>query len=165
MRRFVRTALLVLSTALSTAAISFTALAVQPLAWKKFAVPETDAAVSVPSNIFSEDAGKPERGFGRRFRTKDGRANLTVQSFHNSERDSPHSFLAKHFSLPQSAAVYRRVGSNFFVVSGFHEKNIWYDRCNFVASYIDCVSLNYPSSEKRDWDYTVTRISNTLTKR
>ncbi len=155
----------ILSGALATAATSSSVLALQPVGWEKFAVPKTGASVELPTRIFSEDAGKPEKGYGRRFRTKDGRANLTVQSFPNSETDSPHSFLSKHFSLPRSAATYRRIGPNFFVVSGFHEGNIWYDRCNFVGSYIDCVALNYPTSEKRDWDYIVTRISNTLTKR
>lgn len=154
---------LVLLSAVATAATS-SVLAQQAVGWEKFVVPKTGASVEVPTEIFSEDAGKPERGYGRRFRTKDGRANLTVQSFPNSEVDSPRSFLAKRFKLPRSAAVYSRVSASFFVVSGFHEGNIWYDRCNFVGTYIDCVALNYPSSEKRNWDYVVTRISNTLSK-
>lgn len=137
MPRFVRTTFLVLSGALATA-ISSSVLALQPVGWEKFAEPKTGASVEIPTKIFSEDAGKPERGYGRRFQTKDGRANLTVQSFSNSEADSPRSFLTKHFSLPRSAAAYRRVGHNFFAVSGFHQGNIWYDRCNFVGSYIVC---------------------------
>jgi hypothetical protein len=149
---------------LSAALFSAAALA-QPVGWQKYVVPQTGAAVDLPNEIFSEDAGEPDKGYGHRFRTKDGRANLIVQSLRNDERDSPRSFLRKHFNLPESAALYRRVGSEFFAVSGFHDRNIWYDRCNFAGSYIHCVALNYPASEKRHWDYVVTQISNTLTKR
>ncbi len=140
------------------------ALAVQLAGWKEYVVPETGASVQVPSQIFSDDAGNPDQGYGHRFRTKDRRANLMVQSRRNDDSESPSEFLKKHFELPQSAAVYSRVGSNFFVVSGFHQSNIWYDRCNFVGLYVHCVALNYPASEKRAWDDVVTRISNTLTK-
>jgi hypothetical protein len=140
------------------------ALAFRPAGWKEYVVPETGASVQVPSQIFSDDAGNPDDGYGHRFRTKDRRANLMVQSRRNADADSPSEFLKKHFGLPQSAAVYSRVGSDFFVVSGFHRSNIWYDRCNFVGLYVHCVALNYPASEKRAWDDVVTRISNTLTK-
>src|SRR6202790_4688323 len=58
--------------------------------------------------------------------------------------------------------LYRRVTGNFFAVSGFHDKNIWYNRCNFAGPFIHCVLLNYPANEKRQWDYVVTKISNTL---
>jgi hypothetical protein len=164
MRRWVTT-FAGLSAALWTAGTSSMALAVGAGNWKQFVVPQTGLAVDLPGDLFSVYAGKPDRGEGGRFRTKDGRATLIVQSFRNAERDSPRSFLNKHFSLPQSAAVYRRVTSDFFVVSGFHERNVWYDRCNFVGSNINCVALNYPASEKRNWDHIVARMSNSLTKR
>ena len=62
--------------------------AAQP-GWQKYAVPETGANVDLPMTIFSEDAGQPESGYGRRFLTADGRANLTVQSVPNRAGDSP----------------------------------------------------------------------------
>jgi hypothetical protein len=141
------------------------ALAFRPSGWREYIVPETGASVEVPSQIFSDDAGNPDHSYGHRFRTKDRRANLSVQSLRNAEADSPSEFLKKHFELPQSAAVYSRVGSDFFVVSGFHRSNIWYDRCNFVGSYVHCAALNYPASEKRAWDDVVTRISTTLIRK
>lgn len=137
----------------------------QPVGWQRYTVPQTGAAVDLPNEIFSEDAGPPNHGYGRRFQTSDGRANLTVSSFPNEANDSPASFLQKHFKLPASAAVYRRVSSRFFAVSGFHGSDIWYNRCNFVGHFIHCVALNYPTREKRQWDYVVTQISHTLAKR
>ena len=99
-------------------AIAFFAIpavsAAQP-AWKKYEVPETGARVDIPVTIFSEDAGPPESGYGRRFLTADGRANLTVQSVPNKSNDSPAAFLNK--MQPPSDITYKRVTPNFFVVS------------------------------------------------
>jgi hypothetical protein len=141
------------------------AASTQPIGWQKYVVPETGANVDFPNEIFTQDAGVPDRGYGRRFQTGDGRANLTVNSITNAENDSPASFLRKHFALPSSAAAYRRITGTFFVVSGFHHNRIWYNRCNFAGAFIHCILLNYPAGEKRQWDYVVTQISNTLASR
>jgi hypothetical protein len=135
----------------------------QPAAWQRYAIPETGAKVDLPGAIFSKDGGLPESGYGRRFLSADGRANLTVQSVANETNASPGEFLAK--MQPPSNIVYKRVTSNFFVVSSFRNDKIWYDRCNFAGRFINCVLINYPASEKRQWDGVVTRISNTLTSR
>jgi hypothetical protein len=118
--------------------------------------------VDVPRDVFSREAGKPESGFGARFATSDGRANLTVQSVSNNSHDSPSVFLAK--MKPPSGIVYRRVTGNFFVVSSFRNDLIWYNRCNFAGRFATCVLINYPASEKKRWDAVVTRISNSLSK-
>jgi hypothetical protein len=137
--------------------------AAQSLGWQKYAVPETGANVDLPMTIFSKDAGQPESGYGRRFLTADGRANLTVQSVPNKANDSPAAFLAK--MRPPSDIVYRRVTPNFFVVSSFRKDKIWYNRCNFAGRFMNCVLINYPAAEKRQWDSVVTRISDTLASR
>lgn len=137
--------------------------ATHPIGWQKYSVPETGAVVDVPATIFTEDAGKPEAGYGRRFLTADKRANLTVQSVPNEAGDSPAAFLAKQ--NPPSNIVYQRITSRFFVVSSFRKDKIWYNRCNFAGQFMNCVLINYPAAEKRQWDSVVTRISNTLASR
>jgi hypothetical protein len=130
--------------------------------WQRYVVAETGAGVDVPRDIFSDEAGKPEAGYGARFQTSDRRANLTVQSLRNDANDSPSAFLAK--KRPPSGIVYRRVTPRFFVVSSFRNDLIWYNRCNFAGRSIACVLINYPAAEKKRWDAVVTRISNTLSK-
>ena len=132
----------------------------QSTAWQTYVVPETGAKADIPVSVFSEDGGKPDAGYGRRFLTSDGRANLTVQSIPNAANDSPAVFLAK--KNPPSGIVYKRVTSRFFVVSSIRNGRIWYNRCNRVARYMQCVLINYPAAEKRQWDGVVTRISNSL---
>jgi hypothetical protein len=123
-------------------------------------VPETSAAVEIPTTIFAEDAGNPTTGYGRRFLTSDG-ADLTVQPVPSDAGDSPAVFLAK--MNPPSNIVYKRVTPQFCVVSGFRNGKIWYNRCNFARRFMNC---NYPpAAEKRQWDGVVTRISNTLASR
>lgn len=147
------------------AAITLTPLVAQaePVSWHDYVVPESGAIAQIPADVFSEDGGKPESGYGRRFFTSDRRADLTVQSIPNDANDTPASFLAK--KRPPSDIVYKRVTSRFFVVSSYRKDKIWYDRCNFAAHFVNCVLINYPAAEKRQWDGVITRISNTLASR
>jgi hypothetical protein len=128
--------------------------------WQRYVIPSTGANVEIPVSIFSQDAGPPEGGTGRRFYTDDRRADLTVQSVPNPEHDSPADFLAK--KRPPPGVTYKRVTPNFFVVSSIRKDRIWYNRCNRSNSYMNCVLINYPAAEKRQWDDVVTRISHTL---
>ena len=130
--------------------------------WQRYNVPVTGATIDVPTAIFSDDAGEPNVGYGRRFVTSDGSANLTVQSIPNDANDSPAAFLAKQ--SPPAGILYRRVTPRFFAVSSERNGKIWYDRCNAAGRYMHCVLINYPASEKRRWDGVVTRISRTLSR-
>jgi hypothetical protein len=132
----------------------------EPLSWQKYTVPETAATVDLPTTLFSKDVGPTDQGKGRRFTTADSRATLAVQTTENVDHDTPAAYLAKKH--PPSNIVYKRVTSDFFVVSSFRNDLIWYDRCNFAGRFINCVLVNYPAAEKRQWDGVITRISHTL---
>ena len=129
--------------------------------WQKYVIAKTGAAVEIPVSIFSADGGPAESGLGRRFYSGDRRADLTVESVANIDNDAPAAFLAKQ--RPPSDIVYRRVTPSFFVVSSFRNGKIWYNRCNRSGAYMNCVLINYPAAEKRQWDEVVTRISHSLT--
>ena len=128
--------------------------------WQKFVIPETGAAVDIPAAIFNKDGGRTKNSYGRHFFSADGGADLTVQSIPNPANDSPATFLAK--KRPPAGIVYKRVTPDFFVVSSFRNGKIWYNRCNRSERYMNCVLINYPAAEKRQWDGIVTRISTTL---
>lgn len=128
--------------------------------WRKYVIPETGLRVDVPVTIFTEDAGSPEGTAGRSFFTADRRADLTVKSIPNSENDSPASFLEK--MRPPAGIQYKRVTSRFFAVSSIRDGRTWYNRCNRAGGYMNCILLNYPAAEDRQWDAIVTRISLSL---
>jgi hypothetical protein len=128
--------------------------------WRRYVIPSTRASVDVPVTIFSEDAGAPEGAAGRRFLTKDRRADLTVQSVPNPDNDSPATFLAKR--SPPPGIQYKRVTPRFFAVSSIRNDRTWYNRCNRARGFMNCVLINYPAAEERQWDAVVTRISLSL---
>jgi len=152
-----RAAILVLSLLSSTAAIA------QPVDWSRYSDSQLGLAVDIPREIFSVDAGKTQKLTGRLFKTADGRADLSVYSIDNDARESPADFMRTRFVL-SNTSTYRRVTSQIQAVSGYRGDKIWYARCNFASLRVVCVALNYPASEKRNWDAIVTRISNTLSK-
>ena len=128
--------------------------------WRRYVIPSTGTSVDMPVSIFTSDGGAPESGTGRRFFTEDRRADLTVQSVPNPENDSPATFLAKQ--RPPAGIIYKRITSDFFVVSSIRNDRIWYNRCNRGNGTMSCIMINYPAAEKRGWDDVVTRISQTL---
>ena len=118
--------------------------------WQRYLIPSTGTNVDIPVDIFTEDAGPPEGGVGRRFFTSDRRADLTVQSVPNPDNDSPATFLAKR--RPPADIQYKRVTPRFFAVSSVRNGRTWYNRCNRVGAYMNCVMINYPVAEERKWD-------------
>lgn len=132
----------------------------QPVRWSSYTIPETGTSVDIPSSIFTEEAGRPPHGYGERFQSADGKADLTIQSTRNVSNDSPAAFLAR--KRPPSHIHYKRVTSRFFAVSSYKGDKIWYDRCNFSGGFVHCVLINYPAREEQGWDPIVTRISLSL---
>ena len=131
----------------------------QPTSWTTYRIPQTGTSVDFPSSIFTKEAGRPD-GYGQRFRTADGRADLTIQAAPTVGNVSPAAFLAK--KGPPSRIQYKRVTPRFFAVSSYKGDKVWYDRCNFSGGLVHCVLINYPANEERAWDGVVTRISLSL---
>jgi hypothetical protein len=136
--------------------------AAQDFNWSRYTDHGTGVSVDLPTDLFSVDRGPTERMPGRSFATADGRADVSLYAIPKPARETPEAFLRNRFQLPSSSVVYQRVTSRILAVSGFRGDKIWYARCNFSGRLVNCVALNYPSREKRNWDGVVTRISNSL---
>ena len=113
--------------------------------WRRYVIPGTAANVDIPVSIFTEDASPPESGTGRRFFTRDRRADLTLQSLPNPQNDSPAEFLQKR--RPPAAIQYKRVTPRFFAVSSIRNGGTWCNRCNRGNRYMNCVLINNPAAE------------------
>jgi len=133
----------------------------EPL-WQRYSSSHSNISVDFPTEIFSIDAGATANGYGRQYKTADGISDLSVYSMPNSNAQSPERYFRRNFQLSPSAAIYRRITDRFFAASGYRDNRIWYVRCNFGASAVHCVALNYPASEKRRWDRIVSRVSHSL---
>ena len=137
---------------------STSTVSAQPARWSRYTIPQT-GPVDFPSSIFTEEAGRPD-GYGQRFRTADGRADLTIQAAPNVANNSPAAFLAKKH--PPSRIQYKRVTPRFFAVSSYKGDKVCYDRCNFSGRLVHCVLINYPAAEEHAGDDVVTRMSLSL---
>jgi hypothetical protein len=117
-----------------------------------------------PAGIFSVSEGAPPIGNGRRFRTADGHADLSVYTLANTEHESARSYLARHLRSEFKNLDYHRVNDRFFAVSGIVCGKTFYSRCNFESRHgaMHCIYLTYPAAENRAWDSVVTRISRSL---
>lgn len=129
--------------------------------WRTYANPDFGTRVEFPADLFSVPGGRPPQGSGQRFRTADGRAELSIYSLRN-DGETPASYLRGKLQVPRDSLYYQRVAPNFFAISANHGSNIYYSRCNFVPSAIHCVYVVYPRGDKRAYDGVVTRISRTL---
>ena len=132
--------------------------------WRPFSDPSSGTRVDYPANIFSVEEGAFEMAPGQRFGTADGRAHFAVFTMKAEKSGSPAAFVARNLQVPRAALDYRRVSAKFFALSGIHEGQIYYVRCNSGSdrSVLHCIYLIYPAAEKRAWDPIVTRISRTL---
>jgi len=133
--------------------------------WRTYVDPARGTAVEYPAGVFPVEAGAPERGSGREFRTEDGRARLIVYTLPNEERRNPRSYLERHLVFAPQALEYTRVTRRFFAISGVRDNDVFYSRCNFPhrqCGDMRCIFLQYPHRETTDWDAIVTRISLSL---
>lgn len=134
----------------------------QSTQWSRYSDPRIGVSADVPVEIFTVDQSPSNDLAGRTFKTADGRADLSIYAIPNALAEAPADFMQNRLQLPKAAVVYKRVTNRILAVSGFRGDKIWYARCNFAKTRVNCIAMNYPAAEKRDWDDVVTRISNTL---
>ena len=131
--------------------------------WQTFVVQDFGTRVQYPANIFVP-AGRPGKGSGQKFKSADGRAELSIYSIRNDAGETPASYLRHNLRMERSALDYTRIARSFFAISSERDGVILYSRCNFSQGRraIHCFDLQYPQEEKRSWDAIVTRISLSL---
>lgn len=113
-----------------------------------------------PACSRSEDA-PPENGDGQRFSTADGHAELAVYASYNIDNETPEDYVANRVDL--AGVSYKKIGRDFYAISGTRDASIFYRRCNFPnRDVIACFHISYPEAEKAKWDAIVTRIARSL---
>ena len=131
--------------------------------WRQYVIPQTGACSGYPGDHFYRGRGAAGWRHGTAFFHKgsSGRSDRPVRS-QPREHNSPATLLAKRH--PPAEIQYKRVTSRFFAVSSIRNGRTWYNRCNRANEYMNCVLINYPAAEDRQWDAVVTRISLSLTR-
>ena len=151
------------ATTLAIVACAFSYPAAAQQRWSTYTNPRFGTTADYPADTFNIRDLAPANGDGQRFRTADGRANLSIYGARNVQDDTPTAYVQKYVD-PQGIA-YKRTTVRYYVVSGRRNSETFYERCNFRAranGIIDCINVTYPTREKAAWDPVVVRISRSL---
>lgn len=128
---------------------------------KTYVNPRFGTTITFPAEIFSKAEPKPENGDGQRWSAPDG-ATLAVWGQYNALDDTPDT-LADSVSQSIPKVTYRKVGSNWMVVSGFDGEVIVYHRSEFSRSAtIHAMELRYPVALAKHYDRLAGRIADSL---
>jgi hypothetical protein len=120
--------------------------------------------VDIPGAVLSTPDGHAHKRVGRRYKTPDGRAKVSIWTQHNTWHETPARYLHRTFNIPRATVDYERNTADFAVVSGLFGTKVYYIRCNYSSrsGSFHCFDLAYPGREKRAWDNVVTHMSHSL---
>jgi len=129
--------------------------------WDTYSNPRFGATAEYPADLFTVQEPPPENGDGQTFHTADGRAELTIYGTNNLHREEPQAYVQHNVSLRD--VTYKKIGADFYAVSGTRGATIYYEHCNFPnMDVLSCFYVSYPAAEKAKWDAIVTRIGQSL---
>jgi len=114
--------------------------------WATYLNPRFGAAADYPADLFTVKDAPPENGDGQTFHTADGRAELAIYGGYNIDGERPEAYVSHNVNL--SDVTYKKIGSDFYAVSGARGANIYYERCNFPnRDVLSCFYVSYPATD------------------
>lgn len=115
---------------------------------------------------FPREAFLPREGDGRPsvhiYESEDARAKLLFTAFRNEEGRTPAAF--KQWLIANTAGydelTYRPRGRSWFVLSGYRDDNIYYEKVMFSCggNVVNVFGMSYPVAERSHYDPIVERI-------
>ena len=121
-------------------------------------------AIAYPVDVF-EQKSAPTTDEGRVLLSKDGKAKLLVGAFENADNNSLEDY--RKFLIDgqyAGAAIdYDVIKQRWFVLSGTHNGEIFYQRVSFTCGgkLINSWAMLYPETERKTYDRVLTAISRT----
>lgn len=115
----------------------------------------------VPADTFVPAAGEDKPSmYG--FKSRDGDAKLMFSAWNNKEGRSPDGF--KRWLLANTEGydelTYRPRGRSWFVLSGYRNDNIYYEKVMFSCGgdVVNVFAMSYPERQRHRYDQMVERI-------
>jgi hypothetical protein len=158
-------------TALAGAALAATGPAgARDEGWTGYRDGQLGFSFSYPADIFAPHQADPTAALqartakrsGRTFQSKDGRAWLQAAAFANIDKASLAAYKARAAtSYVKARITYDRLADEFFVLSGFRGKDIFYERVIFSCGgkVINVWTLTYPATARATYDRIVEEIA------
>lgn len=119
-------------------------------------------SVSVPDFMISNPP--PENGDGRSYHSEDNSIEMLVYASHIIPDESGDLFESAYNDAYDSLdyePVYESKGENSFVISGYKNGDIVYEK-HVVTDVESVLVLSYPKSEKKDLDEVVNHVAKSL---
>ena len=150
----------------------FSSLALAPITlkaafseWSSARDPDLGFAYSYPGGLFAriEGDGKPSFHY---FASADSAAKFLVGGWNNTAGQSPESF--KRWVMENvggyDVLTYRPRGRSWFVLSGYREDQIYYEKVMFSCGgeLVNVFAITYPIAERDVYDPIVERMENTF---
>lgn len=109
-------------------------------------------SIAFPYSMFKAESG-PENGDGRIFISKDGVAKLLVYGIYEINSDGAKGEYVRNlpggeYYTDVTAISYKRLGLDWFVLSGRENGNIFYRKTIVAKGNVNTFELKYPESHK-----------------
>ncbi|MBI4748693.1 MAG: hypothetical protein HY774_09390 [Acidobacteria bacterium] len=121
-----------------------------------------DYSISYPAKILFPQ-GEATNGDGQRFLSKDGKAELIVYGSHNAlDQTLTDVFLDEQRRTeahPHRTVTYKLLKTDWFVVSGFEDETIFYQKTMLKRGIFKTFRITYPKTQKSTFDPITTVIA------
>ncbi len=143
------------------------------LGWMAFRDQAFGYGFDYPTVIFKPTDGDPtarlgdtKRKSGQAFRSEDGKAFLLTAAFENTSRLDLAAYKTRiaRTAYKDAKVEYERMVSNFFVLSGFRGRDVFYERVVFSCAgrVVKVWTMTYPRAEGGLYDRIVEEVARTF---
>jgi hypothetical protein len=124
-----------------------------------------DYSIDYPLGVLYPQ-GEALNGDGQRFLSKDKRGKAFVAAwgnalFHTMKQEMNEDIDPK--SNPKRIVTYRILKKNWFVLSGYEDGKIFYEKMLLKHGFFYDYGIDYPKDQKRLWDPVVRRMARSFT--
>ena len=81
---------------------------------------------------------------------------MSIYGSSNIDGERPKTYVSRNVNLGD--ITYKKIGSDFYAVSGTRGEMIYYERCFPNDDVLTRLYVSYPAAEKAKWDPIVARI-------
>lgn len=132
-------------------------------AYKQYTNARFNYVISYPAGLFVPQ-GEADNGDGQRFLSKRGDVEMLVWGSHNVLNESLRSRFKdevreKTREHPDRVVTYKRLKGNTYVVSGFQDGKVFYQKTMFVDEVFMTFYISYPADRKSEFDPVTAEIS------
>jgi hypothetical protein len=111
-----------------------------------------------PTNILVKQQA-PENDDGRTFNSPDRRIIMKVFGSHNAFNKTIQNLYSEELNQPNQSVTYKRLADNWFVISGYENNRVFYNKTMLHEGNVLTLSIHYDKSLQSKFDPIVAAIS------